>query len=311
MDDSRSRRLPARVESGSTQRPAVVRSVGLLLARLETILIDGGIGEPVAEAREIVAALHDAPRFWPVANAHLAVTDAFWHRAVAAARRRASGAPNAYAVGRAGFRHLTLEVDERVLIPRPETELLVEFVLEELHGEQGGVVIDVGTGSGAIALALATEGTFERVFGTDISLDALRVAHTNLRRVQRQLKSPVQLVHGSLLAGLAKPAPRVIVSNPPYIAFDEAAALPKAVRDWEPSVALLAGEQGLSVTRRLVAEAAQALAPGGLLALEVDARRAALVAEMVSAERRFAMVQVRLDLTGRERFVLARRQERQ
>lgn len=311
MNDPRSRHLPARVERPDV-RPAVVRSVALLLSRLERTLVDGGVSEPVAEAREIVAALHDAPRFWPVANAHLAVTDAFWNRALSAARRRAAGAPAAYAVGRAAFRHLTLEVDERVLIPRPETELLVDLVAEEQHGRRtGGVAIDVGTGSGALALALATEGVvrFDRVYGTDVSLDALRVAHANLRRVQRQLTSPVQLVHGSLLAGLGETRPQVIVANPPYIAFEEAPRLPRSVRDWEPAVALFSPEQGLSVTRQLVTEAVRALAPGGLLALEVDARRAALVAELVSAEQRFATVQVRLDLSGRERFVLARRQE--
>lgn len=312
MTDPRSRQLPARVERPEA-RPAVIRSVGLLLSRLERILVEAGISEPVAEAREIVAGLHDAPRFWPVANAHLAVTDMFWNRALSAARRRSAGAPAAYAVGRAAFRHLTLEVDERVLIPRPETELLLDLVAEEQDGRAGGVAIDVGTGSGAIALALATEGVLrlERVYGTDVSLDALRVAHANLRRVQRQLMSPVQLVHGSYLAGLRETQPRVIISNPPYIAYDEADALPRSVRDWEPAVALLSAEQGLAATRRLVVEAAAALAPGGLLALEVDARRAALVAELVSAQERFATVQVRLDLSGRERFVLARRQERE
>src|SRR5437588_12673218 len=86
MDDPRVGRPPARVEPAAAQRPAVVRSVAMLLARLEAILIESGISEPVAEAREIVAALHDAPRFWPVANAHLAVTDAFWNRAVSSAR---------------------------------------------------------------------------------------------------------------------------------------------------------------------------------------------------------------------------------
>jgi|SRR5579862_685844 len=312
MDDPRLGRPPVGVEPAAAQRPAVVRSVALLLARLEVILVESGISEPVAEAREIVAALHDAPRFWPVANAHLPVTDGFWNRAVSSARRRGQGAPNAYAVGRAAFRHLTLEVDERVLIPRPETELLVDLVLDEQQDRPGGVVIDVGTGSGAIALALATEGGagFDCVYGTDVSLDAIQVAHANLRRVERHVQSPVQFVHGSVLAGLGNTRPSVVVSNPPYIAYEESEALPPSVRNWEPAVALFSAGQGLSLTRRLVVEAAKALRPGGLLALEVDARRAALVAELVSANARFATVAVRLDLTGRERFVLARRQER-
>ncbi|OYV66273.1 MAG: hypothetical protein B7Z72_11645, partial [Gemmatimonadetes bacterium 21-71-4] len=102
---------------------------------------------------------------------------------------------------------------------------------------------------------------------------------------------------------------RAIVSNPPYIAFEEADALPNAVRNWEPAVALLSADNGLAVTRRLVRDAASRLAAGGVLALEVDARRASLVAEMVSAEAGFTHVSVRFDLAGRERYVIARRRE--
>jgi len=102
---------------------------------------------------------------------------------------------------------------------------------------------------------------------------------------------------------------RVVVSNPPYIALGEAALLPSSVRDWEPAVALFSGADGMAATARLVREAAEVLAPGGLLALEVDMRRASLAAELVSRERRFHAIRVELDLTGRERFVLARRLE--
>jgi release factor glutamine methyltransferase len=101
----------------------------------------------------------------------------------------------------------------------------------------------------------------------------------------------------------------VVVSNPPYIALGEAAALPAGVRDWEPAVALFSGADGMTAITRLVREAPDYLAPDGLFALEVDARRASLVAELVSRERRFHAIRVELDLTGRERFVLARRQE--
>jgi release factor glutamine methyltransferase len=100
----------------------------------------------------------------------------------------------------------------------------------------------------------------------------------------------------------------VVVSNPPYIALGEAQSLPASVRDWEPAIALYSGHDGMTATARLVRQAADVLAPGGLLALEVDARRASLAAELVGRERRFRAVRVELDLTGRERFVLARRQ---
>src|SRR5206468_3396450 len=102
------------------------------------------------------------------------------------------GAPLAYAVGRASFRNLTLDVDERVLIPRPETEQLVELVLEETLGRAGGVAIDVGTGSGAIAISLAAEGRFSRVYGTDISRDALDVARRNAIVSQPLTRTPVE-----------------------------------------------------------------------------------------------------------------------
>ncbi|MFI5228781.1 MAG: hypothetical protein ACHQWU_06915 [Gemmatimonadales bacterium] len=117
-------------------------------------------------------------------------------------------------------------------------------------------------------------------------------------------------MHGSLLAPLLDVRAWVVVSNPPYIALGEALSLPKSVRDWEPAVALYGGADGLTSTARLVRQAADVLAPGGLLAVEVDARRAALAVELVSRERRFREVRVELDLTGRERFVLARRQAR-
>ena len=301
----------------TTDRAAAAGTVAALVDELARLLAARRIAEPFSEAREIVAALFEVPRFWPIMNGTVEVDAEVLARAQRAAVLRARGAPLAYAVGRTSFRHLTLDVDERVLVPRPETEQLVDLVLDDLvDGEAGnaaestGVAIDVGTGSGAIALALAAEGRFSRVFGTDISLDALEVARRNAELCRPVLRAPVELVHGSLLAPLLDVRARVVVSNPPYIALGEAPSLPRSVRDWEPAVALYGGADGMGPTARLVRQAAEVLAPGGLLAIEVDARRAALAAELVSRERRFAAVRVELDLTGRERFVLARRQAR-
>jgi release factor glutamine methyltransferase len=294
----------------SPERVASRVTVGQLLDDLARRFNQHGIPEPFSEAREIVAGLYDAPRFWPLMNGTTPVDAPTLARANAAATKRLAGAPLAYAIGRAAFRHLTLDVDERVLIPRPETEQLVDLVLAATEGTSGGVAIDVGTGSGAIALALAMEGSFTRVYGTDISLDALAVARRNARTAASSLRAPVDLVHGSLLAPVLDVRARAVVSNPPYIAMGEAASLPASVRDWEPAVALFSGFDGMAATARLVREAAEVLEPAGVLAVEVDVRRASLVAELVSRERRFAEVRVELDLTGRERFVLARRQER-
>ncbi|HTI63274.1 MAG TPA: peptide chain release factor N(5)-glutamine methyltransferase [Gemmatimonadaceae bacterium] len=291
----------------TTEHLATAPTVGSLVDEMAAILARGGLADPLSEAREIVAALYEVPRFWPALNGAAAVNPAMRARARSAVAKRLQGAPLAYAVGRASFRNLTLDVDERVLIPRPETELLVDLVLDAIGPEPGGVAIDVGTGSGAIAISLASEGAFSSVYGTDVSRDALAVAKHNAELCAPLCRAPVELVHGSLLGPVRDLRARVVVSNPPYIALGEAQSLPDSVRDWEPAVALYSGNDGMTATARLVREAADVLAPGGLLALEVDARRASLAAELVGRERRFRAVRVALDLTGRERFVLARR----
>ena len=284
-------------------------SVGSVIADMAAVLQPALGDDAVAEARELLALLHDMPRHWPTLSRDQELDAAQCDAARRAAAKRAAGAPLQYAAGRAAFRHLTLDVDERVLIPRPETEQLVEIVLDLTRHERGGVAVDVGTGSGAIALALANEGRFARVIGTDVSLDALAVARANAERFAGRWCAALELRHGSLLGPVPEKGLRAIVSNPPYIAFEEAAALPTSVRDWEPAVALFSGQDGMAATARLVRDAAASLAPSGVLALEVDIRRAATVAELAASHGSYVDVRVLLDLTGRERFVVARRRE--
>ncbi|HJR42913.1 MAG TPA: peptide chain release factor N(5)-glutamine methyltransferase [Gemmatimonadaceae bacterium] len=285
------------------------RSVRDVMASVAELLSGAGIPEPRAEARDIVAAVLDMPRLWPSLHADEPLDERARADAVRAARHRAAGAPFAYAVGRAAFRHLTLDVDERVLIPRQETEQLVEAVLE-LGGDWDGIAVDLGTGSGAIALSLASEARFTRVVATDVSEGALTVARDNAVRLAAALNTPVEFRQGSLLAPLGPERVRVIVSNPPYVSHDEAAELPAGVRDWEPPVALFSGGSGMDATAAIIRGAAAHLEPRGLLALEVDARRAALAAELALACGFYEDVSVRLDLAGRERILLARRIER-
>jgi release factor glutamine methyltransferase len=282
------------------------RSLGTLLAELTAGLEGAGVALAPDEARDIVAAVLDVPRFWPTTHRDALIDTTAVDEARHAAAVRARGAPFAYAVGRAAFRHLTLAVDARVLIPRQETEVLVDLVLQAERGGRG-TVVDVGTGSGAIALSLASEGEFDAVIGTDVSLDALAVAQRNAAFLRDDLRAPVDFVHGSLLAPVADRRVRAVVSNPPYIAFGELDDLPASVRDWEPPLALLSGDNGLAVTRTIIRDASGVLEPGGLLALEVDTRRASLVAEAAATDGQYRDVAVHLDLTGRERFVLARR----
>ena len=281
-------------------------TIGDLLTGCASMLESEGVPDAEREAREILAVVLDVPRFWAAANSVASASPDVVRSVIRAAILRAKGAPLAYAAGRAAFRHLTLEVDERVLIPRVETEVLIDRILER-SGADTRVIADIGTGSGAIALSLAFERQFDRVYATDISLDALTVAASNAALLARALKSVVEFRHGSLLAPLSGVRLDAIVCNPPYISFAELIDLPPEVRNWEPCIALLSASDGLAATRELVQSAPQSLRRGGLLALEVDTRRAGSVAEMISVDGRYNGVEVLLDLTGRERFVLARR----
>lgn len=283
-------------------------TVGALLDEL-SVAIAGPSAPPARSlARDVIAGVLGEARFWPTAHGDFALDAAAASRMRDAAAALRRGMPIQYAVGRAQYRHLTLEVDRRVLIPRSETELLVDLVLAAQRGGRG-TVVDVGTGSGAIALALAAEGGFERVIGTDLSAGALDVARANLAAIPEARRDRVEFRHGSLLEPLEGLRVDTIVSNPPYISPAEAAALPRLVYDWEPHEALFAEADGMAVIEALVPAAADALLPGGLLALEVDSTRATRAASVVSNEGRFTEVEVRPDLTGRPRFVVARREE--
>lgn len=224
-----------------------------------------------------------------------------------ALHRRLRGEPLAYVLGEAPFRELLLHVDARVLIPRPETEVVVGEALRVVADRPGGTAVDIGTGSGAIALSLATEGQFAQVIATDVSADALAVAQANAAAVRATVAAmaPVEFRAGADLAPLAGVSARVIVSNPPYIAHEEASALPPSVRDWEPTLALFAAHGGLARYEVLVRDAGAVLEPGGWLVLELDANRAAPVVAMATGAG-YEQVQVRQDLAGRDRVLLAR-----
>jgi release factor glutamine methyltransferase len=207
-------------------------------------------------------------------------------------RRSVEREPVAYITGVKGFRRLDLHVDARVLIPRPETETLVEAALDLPPGAR---VVDVGTGSGAVALALKDERPDLEVVGTDRSAAALAVARANAER----LGLDVAFVEGDLLAGIAADA---VVSNPPYV--EDGAALQPEIARHEPPVALYAGPEGLTVIRRLVDQVAAS--PARFVALEVGMGQADEVAGVLRAAG-FAEARTRRDLAGIERVVAARR----
>lgn len=220
--------------------------------------------------------------------------DRFW----SSVRRRADGEPFGYAAGRIAFRTVSLALDRRALIPRPETEGLVELVLRS----KGGVAADIGTGSGCIALALAAEGNYERVIAIDISAEAASLARENVEAIRPRV--PVDVRVGNLLEPLAGMRCRTIVANPPYLTDAEWAALAPAVREYEPRQALASGPDGLVATRALLQGAGRVLEPGGLLALEIDERRAEAV-QGLALTAGWRRLEIHQDLFGRPRYALA------
>ena len=284
-------------------------SVGAAVSRARRILEDAGIPDSRREADELYAALVGRATSAAWLERAERAPAALRERLEAAAGLRAAGSPQAYAAGRANFRGHWLAVDRRVLIPRPETEGLVDLVLEWLRGAapRGGgapLAVDVGTGSGAIAVALALEWPGLRVVAVDPSAGALAVARANV--AAHALGGRVALAQGRLVGPVEPGACDVVVSNPPYVATGDWERLDASVRDHEPREALDGGPNGLAVVRGLVSEARTALRPGGLLALEVDAPRAESVADLAAASG-FEGITVSQDLFERPRYVRARR----
>ena len=235
-------------------------------------------------------------------------------------RRRLAGEPIQYVLGRWPFRTLDLMVDRRVLIPRPETEYVVEVALQELDGLRGcggissegtgeqQLAVDLGTGSGAIGLSLAAERPRTLVFATDASHDALDVAAANLAGVGGRAATRVRLMQGDWWSALpADLAGRIdlVVSNPPYISSAEMASLDPVVHEWEPREALEAGETGLEAMEIVLEGAGGWLKPGGTAVVEIAPHQAPAAAAL--AERAgFRHASVRRDLAGRDRVLIAR-----
>jgi release factor glutamine methyltransferase len=274
---------------------------GLLLADGTAALEAARIGAPRREALRLWAELSGETPGVAVVDPGQTVPGDCAAAYAAAIRRRAAGEPFAHVSGWAGFRHLTLRSDRRALIPRPETEGLVELVLARVPA---GRVADVGTGSGCIALSLAAEGRYDEVIGIDVSADALGLADEN----RRLTGARVALVRGDLCGPLRPESLDALVSNPPYLTAGEYAALDPAVRDWEPELALAGGTDGLEAITRLFVDGREVVRPGGWLALEIDCARAALCAWRAGVSG-WTDVAIHADLFGRERYLLARRSD--
>ena len=276
----------------------VVRSRRALLAEATTTLAAARVPSPRREALRLWAELHSSVAEVLVdgeVEADPELTGALRE----SIRRRAAGEPLAHVTGHHGFRTLTLRTDPRALIPRPETEGLVELLLGRVRT---GRVADIGTGTGCIALSLAAEGDFEQVTAVDSSAEAVQLAGENRDALDLQ----VRLVRADLCAALGPGSMDAVISNPPYLTEREYAELDASVKAWEPAAALVSGPDGLHATMRLLREAREVLRPGGWLAVEVDCTRAAAAAALAGSLG-WMDVAIHADLFGRERYLLARR----
>lgn len=219
-------------------------------------------------------------------------------------QRRAEGEPLQYVTGEMPFRHLVVRVESGVLIPRPETEVLVDEALRVIDGLEAPVVLDLCTGSGCVALSIAQEMPTAEVWATDVSALACTCAEANAERLR--LSGRVRVAEGDLFGGVPeglKGAFDLILSNPPYIPSEEISSLPFEVGRFEPTLALDGGPDGLSVARRIWNEALDWMKPGATLAIELDERRVRAAAEEIVEW--YEEVRVVPDLSGRDRFLVA------
>jgi len=277
----------------------VVDALGWATEQLDA----GGVPGPRREALDLWSVVTAVDPVVTLARPSAPVPAAQWQYFKAAVDRRVEGEPLAYALGRASFRTLELRVDHRVLIPRPETEGLVQAVLDWSQARRrDGTVADIGTGSGCIALSLAAEGTFDRIIATDMSEEALSVAASNLALLPAA--GNVEFRLGDLLSPLRLEAFDVIVSNPPYVTAEEFKRLDPAVRNCEPRAALVSGQKGMWHTSQLLERAGSQLTPGGLIALEIDSRRAREALHL-AVQAGWDSPRVERDVFGRDRYLLA------
>ena len=213
--------------------------------------------------------------------------------------RRRRREPLAYILGHWGFRRLTLKTDKRALIPRPETEIVVERALEHLEGLERPRVLDVGTGTGAIALAIADEHRGASITAIDVSTEALALARENLDLVG--VDGRVRLLEHDLTEGLGRDDFDLVVSNPPYVEPEDIETLQPEVRDWEPRIALVAHGATAAVARA----ATEALRPGGWLVLETAENQAARLKRLLG-ELGYEELRISPDMAGRDRVIEGR-----
>ncbi len=271
-------------------------TVGEVLKASTDFLAGKGVASPRVDAEHLIARALGISRLDLYLQHDRPLNESELAAARELVRRRGTREPLAYVLGDWGFRRLVLATDPRALVPRPETEVVVERCLARLDGLAAPMVLDVGTGSGAIALAIVDEHPAARVTAIDVSADALSLACENAERTG--LSERVTFAEHDLAAGLPGGAYDLVVSNPPYVLPEEIDTLEAEVREWEPRQALV----GRGATEAVVAAAPAVLTPGGWLVLEVGDGSAEAVAGLLAGAG-FDDVIRTPDLTGRDRVV--------
>lgn len=285
------------------------QAVGKLLVNARQILEGAGIVNAAQEARWLLAHVLEMKHHELASRTEQSVTTEQLARVMSVVRRRESREPLQYILGSQEFCGLDFSVTPAVLIPRPETELLIQETLREGRFTEGAVLVDVGTGSGCVAVTLATILEGMRIFALDCSHDALKVAKGNADR--HEVGDKIIWLEGDLLSPLKTcvgvGTVDAILSNPPYIAEADWVGLQPEVRDYEPRSALLAGPQGIEFHERLIHDSKEFLAPGGLLVMELGQNQASLVRLAVEEAKGYTGLQTVEDEAGIERVLIARR----
>lgn len=279
-----------------------------LLADATAFLAGQGVPSPRLDAEVLLAHAMGGSRtelyLYDSLAPHQHQRDAFWHTL----KRRARREPGAYITGVQEFWSLEFMVNRHVLIPRPETERVVELALELLGSYPAPRILDLGTGSGCIAVALASQLPQARVWACDVSVEALTVARTNA--AAHNVAGRITFMRADMRQRLpegAAPTFDLIVSNPPYIAGPEFAALQAEVRDWEPRLALDGGQDGLDFYRRLLQDCPVQLRPGGWLVMEVGSTQSEAVMRMAKSQDNLSECRLSYDYAGLPRVVSVRR----
>ena len=276
-------------------------------------LKESDIESPEIDADILLAHTLSCDRVKLYTNPDDVIDDADLHKYKELIYKRVSRVPLQYITGRVEFMSLDFLVDERVLIPRPETEILVETVLKKANviefSNKSIIITEIGTGSGNIAVSLAKTLSNAEIYTNDTSQEALLVAETNVQR--HNVTDNVHLLHGDFFGSFNNSVEKehvdFIVSNPPYVSESEWNELGPEVKKHEPRQALVGGEDGLQYYRRIISGAADWLRPGGYLILEIGETQASAIIKLMQNEEHYGNIEIIKDLQGKERVISTRR----